>query len=182
MTATLIRFEVPGRPVPQGSARAFAGKGRAAGRAFLTNDPTGSIGKWRGDIRAALGNLKPERPVAGPVRMDLTFGLARPKSHYLPATKSRPLPVLRSDAPALCLSAPDTDKLERAVLDALTDVVYLDDAQVFEVNGRKVWVEAGGPGLVAEVGFADTIPTVAEAVAESIASLRELPGQIALEL
>jgi len=186
MSATRIEFEVPGRPVPQGSARAFAGKGKAAGKAFLTNDPTGTISKWRGDIRDAVGHLKPARPIAGPVRLELTFGLVRPRSHYLPANRTRPAPVLRSDAPAACVTGPDTDKLERAVLDALTDVIYLDDAQVYEVLGRKVWIEAGGPGLRATAAFMDEVPTIGATSVELRGAFDGAPpvaaGQVALDL
>lgn len=184
MSAHQVRFEVAGRPIPQGSARAFAGKGKAAGRAFITNDPTGSISKWRGDIRSAIADLRPDRPAAGPVRMVLIFGFARPKAHYLGLTSTRRVPVLRPDAPTFHLAAPDTDKLERAVLDALTGVVYLDDSQVFDVAGRKRWVEPGEPGLIAEVGWWDEVPTLAttsEAITDILAGV-VADGQEALGL
>ncbi len=167
MTTLIAEFTVVGTPVPQGSTRAFAGKGKAAGRAFLTNDPTGSISKWRGDIRAAfmeyersevdaavrepLSGRDPrfERiaPHAGPVSMRLTFRLARPKSHYLPANAKRPKPELRADAPTWCAGGPDLDKLVRAVLDALTGVCYVDDALVAVIGATKEFSPAGRAGV-----------------------------------
>lgn len=178
MTAVLLRFEVIGRPVPQGSNRAFTPKGGS--RAFIVAGNQATLSKWRGDIRNALEGSKPPQPVAGPVRMDLTFGLTRPKSHYHPVTKSRRVIELRADAPAFYLGKPDTDKLERAVLDALTGVVYLDDSQVFEVTGRKVWIEPGEPGLRAEVGYLETIPSITDMTPELVAATAAAPGQVGL--
>lgn len=159
MTTLIAEFTVVGTPIPQGSARAFAGKGKAAGRAFLTNDPTGSISKWRGDIRSAyqeqrrIATLRgwvdpPEGPVEGPISMRLAFRIARPKSHFLPANGKRPAPEFRLDAPEWVTGPPDADKLERAVLDALTGVLYLDDAQVVVIGATKKYANPGEqPGV-----------------------------------
>ncbi len=147
--ATLIaEFTVVGTPVPQGSARAFAGKGKAAGRAFLTNDPTGSISKWRGDIKGAFERGLPEpddfEPVDHAVSMRLAFRIARQKSHFLPITRSRLAPELRLDAPEWVVGGADLDKLVRAVLDALTGVVYVDDCQVVVIGATKQFGDRPG--------------------------------------
>jgi Holliday junction resolvase RusA-like endonuclease len=57
-----------------------------------------------------------------PVRLWLTFQFVRPKS-----AKNRPLMVVK----------PDLDKLVRGVCDALTGVIYHDDAQVVEIIASK---------------------------------------------
>jgi Holliday junction resolvase RusA-like endonuclease len=68
-------------------------------------------------------------PIEGPVRVNLTFFMPRPKS----AKKSVEYPAGR----------PDRDKLERAVMDALTNSgIWKDDGQV--VDGRTVKMYAGG--------------------------------------
>lgn len=132
-----IDFHVEGNPVPQGSTRAFKTK---SGKVVTTNDPTGSIERWRGDIRTeAKKLLAPSfECLTGPVWLRTIFTFARPKSHYLPANSKRREPVLRPDAPMFHTQSPDADKLLRAVLDALTAVVYRDDAQVMP-SAMKVW-------------------------------------------
>lgn len=156
---TLIaEFTVVGTPVPQGSTRAFAGKGKAAGKVFTTNDPQGTIARWRADIRAACREWGIANPgsryaeignsTTGPISMRLTFRLPRPKSHFLPANSKRPEPVLRDDAPYWAAGKPDGDKLERAVLDALTNILYADDAQVVVVGKTKQYANPGEqPGV-----------------------------------
>ena len=77
-----------------------------------------------------------ERP--GEVYVHLTFRLPRPVS--LP--KRRVHPVTR----------PDVDKLTRACFDALSSVVWADDAQVVGVRANKRYAEAGEqPGVLVEV-------------------------------
>lgn len=153
MSETLIEFDVVGDPVPQGSTRAFAiRKGKGEGAPIVgvgtTNDPSGSIAKWRADIRAAFDGALEERPtpmpLAGAVGFVIEFRKARPKSHYLPANRSRPVPVLRLDAPTWPVGPPDLDKLERAVLDALKLKAYDDDAQVCRMRSHKIYAERGG--------------------------------------
>ena len=48
---------------------------------------------------------------------------------------------------------PDVDKLARAGLDAMTGVVFSDDAQVTEALVGKVYGET--PGLMCEVRWSD---------------------------
>ncbi len=178
MSGQLVRFLVHGRPVPQGSTRAFAlKKGKAAGKIITTNDPTGSIGKWRGDIRSVAETVKPATPTAGPVRLSLVFRFARPQGHYLPATKSRPAGILRENAPTLHVGAPDIDKLARSVLDALTGLIYLDDGQVFDLATRKLWGEPGEPGLVVEAGWSDEQPAPGSVLAAVVADPSVALGQ-----
>lgn len=58
---TRLEFFVEGEPVPQGSTRAFATKPKAGGKSKVvtTNDPTGRIERWRGDIRSACRDALP---------------------------------------------------------------------------------------------------------------------------
>lgn len=137
-----ISFDVRGKATPQGS---------------LVRSPTGGLyhGKrpellaWRLRIATAA-----EEAMAGlppwdvPVRVELVFRIHRPKAHYLPANRSRPNPELRPEAPVFHTSTPDIDKLTRAALDALSTVVFDDDARVAELRVTKRYVEPGeGPGV-----------------------------------
>jgi Holliday junction resolvase RusA-like endonuclease len=154
-----VRLDVRGLPIPQGSTRAFV----AGGRAIIATDgnrPSSPLGAWRSAVaseaRAAIGSAP---PLAGPVRVDLTFRLPRPRSHYLPANGRRSSPVLRLDAPTWHAGKPDADKLTRAALDALSAVVFGDDAQVARLTVSKRYAEpTEGPGVAVVV---DRLPVTA---------------------
>ena len=84
----------------------------------------------------------------GPVALEVEFRpAARPARHWLPANARRLLRVLRLDAPVHHASAPDIDKLCRAVMDALSSVVWVDDRQVARLVASKRWPDEGeAPG------------------------------------
>lgn len=65
--------------------------------------------------------------------MDLTFTFERPKSHV------KRNGDLRSGYSEYHVQRPDVDKLCRAILDALTGVVYHDDSQVISLSAVKQW-------------------------------------------
>jgi len=140
----VIAIEVRGRPVAQGSGRSFVSGGRAVH--VTTSAP---LLAWRGAIAADARAAMDERPLLeGPVRVAIVVRpAARPTSHFLPANSRRPVPVLRLDAPVYHTGKPDADKLARACLDALSSVVYRDDAQVASLRVVKVWPgESEAPG------------------------------------
>lgn len=126
---------VPGAPQPQGSMRAFV---TADGKALITTSNK-SLGEWRLLIAAeAIRQLGGRPLLAGPVGIELTFVLPRPRS--LP--KRVLLPAKR----------PDLDKLVRGTLDALTAVAYRDDAQVCSISARKRYtVGSEQPGVFIRV-------------------------------
>lgn len=126
-------FHVPGKPAPQGSKR-YLGPGRAI-------ESSKHLPAWRADVRAAAAVAVRHDPVAAPVGVELTFVMARPKSHHRTGRNSH---ILRDGAPAFPAGKPDVDKLARAVLDALTTIVYADDQQVVQLIATKIY---GGPGI-----------------------------------
>ncbi len=139
-----VAIEVRGRPVAQGSGRSFVSGGRAVH--VTTSAP---LLAWRGAIAAeARAAMDGRALLAGPVRVAIVVRpAARPASHYLPANGRRPAPALRLDAPAYHTGKPDADKLARACLDALSSVVYRDDAQVASLRVVKRWPGEGeAPG------------------------------------
>ena len=139
----VIAIEVRGTPVPQGSGRSFLSGGRAV---HVTR--TAPLLAWRGAIateaRAAIGRPPLERARGPRGRVPAR----RPRrAHWLPANARRLLRVLRLDAPVHHASAPDIDKLCRAVLDALSSVVWVDDRQVARLVASKRWPDEGeAPG------------------------------------
>jgi crossover junction endodeoxyribonuclease RusA len=124
----MIRFEVYGTPVPQGSMKAFMPKGR---RFPIVTADNAKTKPWRQAIIDAVrrDGAPDPTPFDGPVALDVLF--------YLPRPKSAPKAIVR---PA---KKPDLDKLVRAVCDALTAAgVWRDDSQVVSVHAGKVF--AGG--------------------------------------
>lgn len=148
-----IEFHVDSRPIPQGSARAFVSKTKpgAKPKAFVTNDDDGTINRWRSDVRDAARRALPPsfELLTGEVRLGAVLYFGRPKSHYLPITKSRPEPVLRPDAPTYVIGRGDIDKHVRSVMDALSLVVYVDDQQVVSFGRtEKLWATYPGADIV----------------------------------
>ncbi len=129
-TDRVISFQVHGLPIPQGSTRAWV----LHGKPVITSSAKG-LATWRRLVADVAQNYAPAEPWLGPVAIELHFGLPKPKSA---PKKKRVWPDKR----------PDLDKLTRAVLDALTYVVFGDDSQVVEIQASK---DYGAPGVVVEV-------------------------------
>jgi len=124
-----FRFEVQGEPVPQGSMRRGA-----HGTLFHVRGP--ALTKWRKAIAASARVGSPtatSETFAGALRVSVVFRVPKPVS------VRRALPSVR----------PDLDKLGRAVLDALTGVLYADDGQVVELVLSKRYDSV--PGATVEV-------------------------------
>jgi len=126
----LISFQVHGLPVPQGSTRSWV----VNGKPIITSSAKG-LSTWRRLVADVAQRFAPEEPWEGPVGINLHFGLPKPKSA---PKRKRVWPDKR----------PDLDKLTRAVLDALTYVVFADDSQVVDIRATK---EYGAPGVVVEI-------------------------------
>ena len=118
-----VSIVVRGDPATQGSMAAILS--RTTGKTFAKH-PAKTM-QWRKlvawEAKAAMGS----RPLlTGPLRVDALFYLRSPK---------RPqweLPAVR----------PDLDKLLRAAFDALSGVVYGDDAQIVSVIARKIYAHS----------------------------------------
>ena len=80
-------------------------------------------------------------PTDAPVVVHLEFVFARPASH-LKVDGS-----LRKNKPLAHVYRPDLDKLVRAILDAITGVVIVDDSQVVEIRAEKYWSQEDGEGV-----------------------------------
>lgn len=125
---TEVRFFVPGEPAPQGSKKAF--RNQYTCRIQMT-ESSKKVGPWRERVALAAHNAMEGGAVLdGPISVCLNFVLPRPKS----APKRTTPPAVKK---------PDLDKLERAVLDALTGVCFGDDSQVISLSGYKRLAEIG---------------------------------------
>lgn len=143
-------FDVFGTPAPQGSKKAFPGKrkdGTYTGKFSLVESAGDRLKEWRAEVQAAAMVAKVHAewaPASGPVMVEIVFYLPRPKAHY---GSGRNAGVLKDSAPAVPTTRPDSDKLARAVLDALTmAAVYVDDSQVVELRAGKRFADSRAPG------------------------------------
>jgi crossover junction endodeoxyribonuclease RusA len=119
-----VEVFVPGRPAPQGS-KTYYGKGQA-------KESSMGLPGWRADVRDAVRGALPEGwvRVVGPVCVLLEFVMPRPKSE--------PRATRPHDR------KPDSDKLIRAVFDAVTaGGLWKDDAQASSGYWHKRTAEPG---------------------------------------
>jgi Holliday junction resolvase RusA-like endonuclease len=122
----LWKFEVVGEPVPQGSWVAFVSKSTGHAMAKPSNEK--ALKAWRKLVAdTALLHRPPwlPKPYDGPVYVSLIFVRKRNDSDYLADGVT-----LRKGAPRYPDTAPDVDKLTRAMLDSLAGVAYTNDARV----------------------------------------------------
>lgn len=88
----------------------------------------------------AVGNQK---PITGPVRLDLACVFAMPKSW---TKKKRAEMLYRPHA-----QKPDFDNVQKAIADGgLNNIVIEDDAQIAEARYRAVWGEAPHISVIVE--------------------------------
>lgn len=118
---TALTFTVPGHAAPQGSKR-HIGNGQMI-------ESSREVGPWRERV-ALAARAATTQMFTGAVVVRIDFVLRRPLST-----------PKRSTPPAI--KKPDVDKLARAVLDALTDVLLDDDSRVVELRTRKRLAEIG---------------------------------------
>jgi Holliday junction resolvase RusA-like endonuclease len=138
-------FYAEGDPKGQPRPRAFAFHGKA--RMY---DPATAEG-WKASVAAAARNHGlhgVQTKCAVTVRM--AFYFRRPKGHF--GAKG-----LKPSAPLEHTQKPDVDNLQKAVLDALTQVgAWEDDSQVVAITASKGW----SLGAMLPPGCSITIQTV----------------------
>jgi crossover junction endodeoxyribonuclease RusA len=129
-----MMITVRGVPAPQGSKRHVGG-----GRMI---EQSKAVGPWREAVRGETQRaMNGTGPLTGPLRVAITFELARPRSHYRTGRNAR---LLRNVAPEWPVTRPDLDKLARATLDGLTmGGAWTDDSQVARLEVVKIYGEPG---------------------------------------
>ena len=132
----MITFSVVGHAQPQGSTKAFMPKG--ARYPVVTSDNP-NLKQWRQLVAVAAQPHAVGGPLRGGVFVVLTFSLQRPKS----------LPKHVREH----LKKPDIDKLARAVLDALTGILFVDDSEVIRLTVKKQYAAPHQPpGVLISIG------------------------------
>jgi crossover junction endodeoxyribonuclease RusA len=135
----MIEYQIEGTPRPQGSKRHVGGG--------IMVESSKHVKNWRAFAKlkatiAMQGHERINKPNA--VRLVIAFGFDRPQKHS--TSKG-----LRVNAPLYHTSAPDTDKLLRALLDSMTGVVFEDDSQVAVIDVRKYYLKAAQTSVRVDV-------------------------------
>ena len=130
----IISFTVRGIAQPGGSKRAFPRKGGGV----IVVDANPKVKPWREvvayEARVAMGN---RLPITGPVKLAVAVILPRPKTHFDRWGTIKPL------APWYHTKRPDATKMLRAIEDAMTRIVWHDDAQVAIQEVMKFYCAIG---------------------------------------
>jgi Holliday junction resolvase RusA-like endonuclease len=115
-----------------------------------------------------------------PCEVAITFHHPRPAAHY---GTGRNAGTLKPSAPTWKGTAPDIDKLTRAVLDALTaSRVIRDDARVARLVVDDLWADAATGARITITPLdsspaVDSTPTAGEARTTRDTGVRTPPGQ-----
>lgn len=131
-----LAFFVRGLPITQGSKKPM--NHPRTGKAFMVEDRKAELLPWR-QLVGTVARIESGRSgfrliERGAVELRLEF--------YLPRLKKHDGEICTADDAAF---RPDLDKLERAIMDSLTRVVYRDDGQVTDKVSRKRIAEPGEP-------------------------------------
>ena len=122
-----LTFTVLGKPAPQGSKR-------HVGRGVMV-ESSKRCKPWRQDVRHTALDLRPDDWYANmdaAIALSVVFVFARPKSHF------RANGQLKPSAPPHCTGRiGDVSKLVRAVEDAMTGIIYNDDAQIISLIAHR---------------------------------------------
>ena len=119
----MVIFYVKGIvPVPEGSHTAHI----FGGRAVVHHNNSDKLMKYREAVADAYRKSGANYLHDSPVSIQMCFIFPRPKSVSI---KKRKYMTVK----------PDTDKLIRSTLDALTNVAYDDDSQVIDITASKIY-------------------------------------------
>ena len=150
-----IEFTVYGHAQPAGSKQSFVPLNKKTGQPFRranggvvvsTVDANTKSKGWKQLVAFAAQRHRPDTPIEGPVRLTLKFYRQRPSGHF---TKKGALSADGVRAPRP-VTKPDVLKLARGVEDALTGVIWRDDAQIVEEILEKHWGETACVCVVVE--------------------------------
>ena len=137
MSAAPIGFFVPGVPIPKGSSRGFPIRRNNGSVGVTVTSDNPNLRLWHASVQdRALDVCRREQISAtgAPVSVLCEFYLPAPKQYTKRLAKGVNVPHV---------TRPDCDKLLRGAIDALTGILFADDAQVVELRATKQYP---GPG------------------------------------
>ena len=119
----MITIYVPSVPVAQPRPRATV-----RGNHATVYHAAGPVDAFKASVRMAASSEYDGPPLTGPLCVNIVFVLPRPKRLIW---KKRPMPR------EWHASKPDRDNLDKAVLDALSGLLWVDDCQVCDGRIQK---------------------------------------------
>ena len=139
----LLVVWILGTPEPAGSKR-YLGRTKAGKGIVADDNPDAALWKRTVQLEVRQAMLEQGRAIErGPLLVAFTFRVRRPRAHYRTGKNAG---KLHAWAPAYPTGRPDALKLARAVEDALTGILYVDDAQsvTLRVAKRYAWDDREG--------------------------------------
>lgn len=127
------QLTVYGNAEPAGSKRAFYRP--SLGVRVVDANPKSR--EWKNLVAQEAGKIA-NGTLQGPLDLEAVFYRPRPANHY---GTGRNAAVLKRSAPLYPTTRPDATKLLRGIEDALTGVLYRDDAQIVRQVISKEWGE-----------------------------------------
>lgn len=136
----ILEAKVYGTPAPAGSKTARVVTRKDGSIVYKNGRPVVNVvdsaiktlKPWRSDLIAQVGPMREGLELErGPLGLELHFTVPRPTTHFRKGRSTSHL--LTSAAPLHPIVKPDALKLARAVEDALTGLVWHDDAQVVDL-------------------------------------------------
>jgi len=133
-----IEFLVLGKARPAGSKRALPVKLKSGETKTIVVDANKHSKPWKQQVAQTARCMYHGPLLDEPVALALIFVVPRPKSHFRTGKNSH---LLRESAPDRPTVKPDLLKLARGVEDALTGIIYRDDALIVDEHLAKVYGE-----------------------------------------
>ncbi len=127
----IVTFNIPGKCEPKGSVSGFPIMRKNGKMGVVITHPK-KVKAWQKIVSDAVAH---HEPLSGPLGINLTFYLERPK------TVTREYPEVK----------PDLDKLERAILDGLKPLIG-NDSKVISLSSTKIYAhDSFVPGVIGAV-------------------------------
>jgi Holliday junction resolvase RusA-like endonuclease len=149
-----LAFRVYGVPLAKGNLRPMIRENKRGMKIAIATESNRNVKGWQQLI--AEGASRAIGAMPEDERTMIAYGARVSIAFYLP----RPQKLNKRGVFVAHCTAPDVDKLARAVLDALTAVAFGDDKQVTELVAAKYYAEVGGPPYVEIRVEAAPVPAV----------------------
>ena len=167
----IVSFFVPGLPRPGGSKTATLIRRKGGeivmknGRPLITTrDDAKGNKEWKAQVAYFANTHYQGQPLDCPLAIEVTFVMPRLKGHFGSGKNAN---VLKANAPAFHTVKPDCTKLLRAAEDALTGILWRDDAAISLQIVRKVFGDRTGMHITVRTLLCDLKTAAGEAQAEA---------------
>lgn len=139
LAGRLISFTVPFEVRPKQGDRSRVAS--AGGRQFVAHYQPAKVKNNAGALALLMAPHRPDTPLEGPLRLQLTFYFQPPKS--MPQKRLALLPLAKD-------TKPDLDNLAKQVCDVMQATgFYRNDSQISKMTLGKFWSDR--PGLQVEI-------------------------------